>query len=536
MPTRLKKAIAAIRAGNKTAAIRLLSKLIKDDPQDEDAWIWMARAVDTDSMRRYCLEQALAINPDNETAMRELAWLGMSDSEALMDQDIPPAPISPIGTAEGPVRHEPPGTVSAAHPRRNLFIAAGLLACGIALAGGVFVLRDSAPFALSLPAMVSRAEATRVVQEPPVTPQPPATVQPSATPQPPTETPVEPTAEPTQTPAPTQPPATRTNTVAPNTPAPTYTPYPTYTRYPTFTLAPTGTPRPTQSPLPTYTPWPTPDVPQVAAQPVDTATPYPTYTPYPTFTSAPSNTPNPTPTADLGASPTAQPSYTPYPTYTAQPTHTALPTYTLRPTYTPYPTATRAALAALQAARRQTFEAGRTIAPTETPLSTATPDQPPSPTATATAAVAPSMTPTPAQAGDAEQLRQLIADGYSTIDGQNLVIEKIYVIPARHSDAQVTLRVELEHDNAVEVFERQARAEVLDYARNLLREAAALLGQDCKVVVQDSFFARSVEASYLNNRFSHIGYSEVRSGWYVRRDYIVAQQRNGVNDILVWHP
>jgi hypothetical protein len=72
----LRRAIAAIKAGDKAAGRRLLAAVIRNDPRNEAAWLWMAAALDSDEQRRTCLERVLAINPDNPTARRGLASLG----------------------------------------------------------------------------------------------------------------------------------------------------------------------------------------------------------------------------------------------------------------------------------------------------------------------------------------------------------------------------------------------------------------------------------------------------------------------------
>jgi hypothetical protein len=72
----LRQAIAAIKAGDKAAGRRLLAAVIRENPRDEAAWLWMSAAIDVDEQRRTCLERVLAINPDNATARRGLASLG----------------------------------------------------------------------------------------------------------------------------------------------------------------------------------------------------------------------------------------------------------------------------------------------------------------------------------------------------------------------------------------------------------------------------------------------------------------------------
>ena len=71
----LQTAIAAVHSGDKETAQRLLEQVIRDDPQNATAWLWMSSVTDSDEHRRYCLEQVLTINPHNETAQRGLEAL-----------------------------------------------------------------------------------------------------------------------------------------------------------------------------------------------------------------------------------------------------------------------------------------------------------------------------------------------------------------------------------------------------------------------------------------------------------------------------
>ena len=71
----LQTAIAAVHSGDKETAQRLLAQVIRDDPQNATAWLWMSSVTDSDEDRRHCLEQVLTINPHNETAQRGLEAL-----------------------------------------------------------------------------------------------------------------------------------------------------------------------------------------------------------------------------------------------------------------------------------------------------------------------------------------------------------------------------------------------------------------------------------------------------------------------------
>lgn len=74
-PDPLQTAIQAIKAGDRETGKRLLAQVIHSTPQNELAWLWMSGVVDSDDLRRQCLERVLSINPGNTLAKRGLAAL-----------------------------------------------------------------------------------------------------------------------------------------------------------------------------------------------------------------------------------------------------------------------------------------------------------------------------------------------------------------------------------------------------------------------------------------------------------------------------
>jgi hypothetical protein len=72
----LQEAIAAIKAGDKATGKRILiDEVIRDNPRNEVAWLWMTQVADADEDRLNYLRHVLKINPDNEAAKRGLAAL-----------------------------------------------------------------------------------------------------------------------------------------------------------------------------------------------------------------------------------------------------------------------------------------------------------------------------------------------------------------------------------------------------------------------------------------------------------------------------
>ncbi len=71
----LKRGIAALKAGQKAEARRLLAQIVQQDKDNETAWLWLSGAVDTDRERIHCLRETLRINPNNQHAQRGLETL-----------------------------------------------------------------------------------------------------------------------------------------------------------------------------------------------------------------------------------------------------------------------------------------------------------------------------------------------------------------------------------------------------------------------------------------------------------------------------
>jgi hypothetical protein len=110
----LRQGIAACKAGRKAEARELLQQFLELDDHNETAWLWLSGAVDTDEDRRICLENVLAINPDNKMASRGLQHLNVSGlysatetrPQAPARAPVPPAPPP----AAAPVQSEVPLT------------------------------------------------------------------------------------------------------------------------------------------------------------------------------------------------------------------------------------------------------------------------------------------------------------------------------------------------------------------------------------------------------------------------------------------
>ncbi len=98
----LKKAVALIRAGQKEAARQVLSGLLRQEPDNELAWLWISKCFDEPERKKYCFERALKANPENPIARKAL--------KALQADSVPEQPL---------VKREEPQTKPQKKPLRR---------------------------------------------------------------------------------------------------------------------------------------------------------------------------------------------------------------------------------------------------------------------------------------------------------------------------------------------------------------------------------------------------------------------------------
>jgi tetratricopeptide (TPR) repeat protein len=84
----LEDAIAAARRGERAKAREQLTRVLRYDQKNEEAWLWMSSVVESDRERIFCLNSVLKLNPNNKTAKRGLALLGALPPEMRADLGI----------------------------------------------------------------------------------------------------------------------------------------------------------------------------------------------------------------------------------------------------------------------------------------------------------------------------------------------------------------------------------------------------------------------------------------------------------------
>jgi len=86
----LQEAIDAIHQGQRLRARDLLTRLLRSDQSNPEYWLWMSSVVETLKEQVFCLQNALRLDPDNQTARKGLILLGALPPEEQVTP-VPPA-------------------------------------------------------------------------------------------------------------------------------------------------------------------------------------------------------------------------------------------------------------------------------------------------------------------------------------------------------------------------------------------------------------------------------------------------------------
>ena len=86
MSDKLQQAIASIKSGNNQIGQQILVQVLKEEPNNESAWLWMSAVVSEDK-RQYCIKRVLMINPNNQKAL--LAMQALNNSQTGQKNNKP---------------------------------------------------------------------------------------------------------------------------------------------------------------------------------------------------------------------------------------------------------------------------------------------------------------------------------------------------------------------------------------------------------------------------------------------------------------
>jgi len=101
----LLKGIAAAKGGDKERARALLSKVVLEMPDSEEAWWWLAQSVDDPKQREFCAQKIIEINPHHRGAKELLLGSPKSSQQPTSRAETAPEPRA--AQTNAPVRRRP---------------------------------------------------------------------------------------------------------------------------------------------------------------------------------------------------------------------------------------------------------------------------------------------------------------------------------------------------------------------------------------------------------------------------------------------
>lgn len=122
--TILQLGIEAAREGNREEARNLFSLLTRQEPNNVQAWLWLAGVAEGPEERRAALEKVLALDPQNDMAARGLQAMGVAPTSTPPVDSAPPVTATPdIGRVVDDPLPDPdpiPATTAPYEPPRSL--------------------------------------------------------------------------------------------------------------------------------------------------------------------------------------------------------------------------------------------------------------------------------------------------------------------------------------------------------------------------------------------------------------------------------
>jgi hypothetical protein len=137
----LQQAIDLVKSGDKKSAATLLSELVAREPENEEAWLWLATCAESDNDRAFYLQQALTINPGNQAARDTLVTLGWNPPPIPKTQPVEtlPAAQSAVESSESSAFGAHESVEQAAEKPHGWIIAAIALGVIVLVGAGLFI-------------------------------------------------------------------------------------------------------------------------------------------------------------------------------------------------------------------------------------------------------------------------------------------------------------------------------------------------------------------------------------------------------------
>jgi hypothetical protein len=120
----LEQAIDHVNAGELQPGRALLERVLEQDPRNDRAWVWLSGCVEDPMQRRICLQQALAVNPNNPAALDGMQAL---EGNLVQASEGPPSllesRLSAIGMGEQPAAERPTQAVRVPEPAYEEYVS-----------------------------------------------------------------------------------------------------------------------------------------------------------------------------------------------------------------------------------------------------------------------------------------------------------------------------------------------------------------------------------------------------------------------------
>lgn len=116
----LQLGIEAARDGNKEQARSLFRLLTMQEPNNAQAWLWLAGVAENREERQAALERVVALEPENEMALKGLQALGVRPGSHLRSEPAEPVPPPIFSTEEEEASPSAPTQAAATRDRYDI--------------------------------------------------------------------------------------------------------------------------------------------------------------------------------------------------------------------------------------------------------------------------------------------------------------------------------------------------------------------------------------------------------------------------------
>jgi tetratricopeptide (TPR) repeat protein len=101
MTEKLQEAVSLYNKGDKPQALKLLAEIVKQEPNNSDAWYGLALCLDDPDKKVYCLKRVLSLDPSHKKAQQSLEKL-QSGEKSSSHQKVTESQPLPVTKKESP--------------------------------------------------------------------------------------------------------------------------------------------------------------------------------------------------------------------------------------------------------------------------------------------------------------------------------------------------------------------------------------------------------------------------------------------------